>query len=282
MQLVDGHTHLFAAEQAASRAAIAAHDATFAEMYADPAAKMADGPALVRALDAAAIDAAVAAGFAFTEAGDLDAQNAALIEAAQQHHDRVWPLATTNLALPGWRAELERWLRVGARGIGELRPHNQGWDPLGPEAHQLCELAAAANVPLLWHVSEPVGHAYPGKRGGISPVELIALASAHRTTKHVAAHLGGGLSFYLQMPEVREAIDSIYFDTAAVSLLYDNESVARLVGIAGPDRVIFGSDFPLLSPARQLQRLRANLGADVAVAVCGGNAAFLFGNRSLR
>jgi hypothetical protein len=92
----------------------------------------------------------------------------------------------------------------------------------------------------------------------------------------VAAHLGGGLSFYLHMPEVRSAIRNIYFDTAAVSLLYDMESVTQLVALAGRDRVLFASDYPLQSPLRQLARLRAVLTEEAAQAVCGGNADRLF------
>ncbi len=168
---------------------------------------------------------------------------------------------------------------MGARGVGELRPHNQGWDPLGPQAHELCELAAARNAVLLWHVSEPVGHAYPGKEGGITPAELATLAMAHPASPMIAAHLGGGLPFYLQMPELRTALSMIWFDTAAAALLYDENSVARLVDLAGPARVLFGSDYPLLSPRRQLQRITALLPGDIAQAVCGGNADTLFSDR---
>lgn len=272
----DAHTHLFAPSQAARRAEIAARDATFAEMYADPKAAMATLPQLLAALDGAGIARAVAAGFAFTSAADIEEQNASLLEAARASDGRVVALATVNPALAGWERAAEAALAGGARGFGELRPHNQRWDPEGAAAHDLCELAGAHGAVLLWHVSEPVGHAYPGKRGGIAPEELIRLAAAHPGVRMVAAHLGAGLSFYLQMPEVRAAIEFVYFDTAAYPLLYDEQSVMRLVALAGTKRVLFGSDYPLLSPARQLRRLEAVLGEDVAEAVCGGNAETLF------
>ncbi len=272
--LVDAHTHLFPPSQVAARAEIAARDATFAELYGDAAARMATVDGLLRAIDAAGIARAVAAGFAFSHPEDIDSQNRYLLDTGGDA--RIAPLATLNLSHAGWRAVAERALAEGARGFGELRPHNQGWDPLGPQSHELCELAAAHGSPLLWHVSEPVGHAYPGTRGGISPVELVVLGTAHTGTVMVAAHLGGGLSFYLEMPEVKAAIGNIYFDTAAVSLLYAMESVARVVDLAGPHRVLFASDYPLQSPLRQLERLRAVLTEDAARDVCGGNADRLF------
>lgn len=276
MGLIDAHTHLFAPSQVAARDGLVERDATFREMYANPAARMATLPDLLAALDAAQIQGAVAAGFAFAAARDIEEQNACLAGALRCGQGRLAVLATVNPALPGWEAEAHRALGHGAAGFGELRPHNQGWDPLGPAGHKLCGLARDAGAILLWHVSEPVGHAYPGKAGGISPIELCHLAAAFPHVRMVAAHLGGGLSFYLQMPEVKAAIENVYFDTAAATLLYDDRSVARLVDLAGPGRVIFGSDYPLLSPRRQLQRLLGQLPGDVAKQVCGGNAERLF------
>ncbi|WP_322796040.1 amidohydrolase family protein [Tepidiforma sp.] len=273
---VDAHTHLFAPAQIAARVALSERDPTFAELYADPRAKLADAPALRTALDRAGIGRAVAAGFAFASPRDLAEQAEYLLAVAAESNGAIAALPCLNLADPGWERDARRWLARGARGFGELRPGNQGWDPLGPEAIRLAHLAAESGAVLLWHVSEPLGHAYPGKRGGIGPIELAELAARAPSARMVAAHLGGGLSFYLQMPEVRRAIENIYFDTAAAFLLYDEWSVARLVDLAGPGRVLFGSDFPLLAPRRQLERILAGLPPATAPGVCGGNAATLY------
>ncbi|MBK8560203.1 amidohydrolase family protein [Candidatus Amarobacter glycogenicus] len=273
---MDAHTHLFAPGQLLGREQIAQGDRTFREMYGDPAAKMAVARQLLQALDEAELDSAVVAGFAFTHEPDLIEQNEYLMEAARVSGGRLVPLATVNPALPGWERVAHHALDLGARGFGELRPHNQGWDPLGEQGRRLCGLAKDSGLVLLWHCSEPVGHAYPGKFGGIAPSELVAIATAFPGLPMIAAHLGAGASFYLQMPEVRSAIDSVYFDTAAASLLYDDVSVARLVDLTGPERVLFGSDYPLLSPRRQIERLAAQLPGPVLEAVCGGNARRLF------
>ena len=41
----------------------------------------------------------------------------------------------------------------------------------------------------------------------------------------IAAHWGGGLPFYALMPEVRDALQNVWFDTAAGHLLYDRRSI---------------------------------------------------------
>ncbi|MEP7217051.1 MAG: amidohydrolase family protein, partial [Anaerolineaceae bacterium] len=245
------------------------------EIYADPAAKMAAAPALSEARTQAGLDGAVAAGFAFSSAREIARQNEYLVGTGKAD-PRIIPLATINPALPGWESDARRAIAGGARGLGELRPHNQGWDPLGAQAYRLYGLAVDANAVLMWHVSEEVGHEYPGKRGGIRSEELWRVAVEFPGLRMIAAHMGAALSFFLHMPEVRGALSNVWFDTAAFGLLYDDRSVARLVDLAGPERVLFGSDYPLLSPRRQLQRVTALLPGGVAQAVCGGNAESLF------
>lgn len=276
--IIDAHTHVFAAEQMEARDAICASDATFAELYTDHKAKLATAEMLVGELDAAGIDGAVIAGFAFARAEEVARQNRAILEAARRS-PRLIPLATINLSLPGWRGEAERALADGARGFGELRPHNQGWDPLGREARLFYELAHEAGSVLLWHVSEPVGHMYAGKRGGITPAELYGVAEAAPDLRMIAAHLGGGLSFFLYMQEARSTLRNVFFDTAAWRFLYDGESIAQVIAQAGALRVLFGSDYPLLSPGGELQRLKALLPDATTLSVCGTAAEILFRNR---
>lgn len=273
---IDAHTHLFAPGQVIHREALARREPAFAAIYGDPQAKMATAENLLAAMSRGEIGAAVAAGFAFASEAEIVAQNGYLLAVANASRGRIVPLTTVNPMLPAWKRLARAALAGGARGFGELRPGDQGWDPLGPEGRALCELASRHDAVLLWHTSEPVGHAYPGKEGGIKPEQLIELAMAYPEVQMVAAHLGGGAAYYLQMPEVRSSIESLYFDTAASSLLYDDEAVARLLELAGADKVLFASDFPLQSPHRQLERLRSLLPPGALDEVCGGNAQRLF------
>ena len=273
---IDAHTHLFPPAQIRSRAGIAERDPGFAEIYADPRAGMAEAGDLEDALADAGLEGAVVAGFAFAAERDLAEQAEYLASAAGASDGRLRALAPVNPALPGWESAARSALAAGARGFGELRPETQGWDPCGPAGRKLCALAAEAGAVLLWHVSEPAGHAYPGKAGGIAPGELIAAATAFPAVPMIGAHLGGGASFYLQMPEVRSACPNLHFDTAAVSLLYDHDAIRRLVEVAGDDRVLFGSDFPLRAPRGELERTVAGLPAPAVRAITRANAARLF------
>ena len=137
--------------------------------------------------------------------------------------------------------------------------------------------ASAYDLPLLLHVSEPTGHAYGGKQG-LSVDALWRFAAAASGVTIIAAHWGGGLPFYTLMPEVRDALANTYFDTSAEHLLYDAAVYRRAIDLVGAERILWGSDFPLIRQAKALERPRAAGLSDAELtAILGGNAAELFG-----
>jgi predicted TIM-barrel fold metal-dependent hydrolase len=102
---------------------------------------------------------------------------------------------------------------------------------------------------------------------------VFVFAQAFPEATIVCAHWGGGLPFYELMPEVRSALGNVYYDTAASPLLYD-ASILPLLARLVPHKICFGSDFPLLRPARYLQRFcAAGLKHDSLQAVLERNAA---------
>lgn len=130
---------------------------------------------------------------------------------------------------------------------------------------------------MLFHVSEPVGHAYAGK-DGLSLSDFAAFATQNPEVEVIGAHWGGGLPFFAVMPEVAEVCGRLWFDTAASSLLYSADVYARVAAGIGAERILFGSDFPLLSQGRCRARVEdAGMGPEETAAVLGGNASRLLG-----
>jgi predicted TIM-barrel fold metal-dependent hydrolase len=80
------------------------------------------------------------------------------------------------------------------------------------------------------------------------------------------------------MPEVKVALTNVWVDTAATTLLYD-PAIFRIVSdLIGAERILFGSDYPLLSPRTQIDAVgRAQLSLEERNAVLGDNAAGLLG-----
>ena len=69
----------------------------------------------------------------------------------------------------------------------------------------------------------------------------------------MCAHWGGGLPFYALMPEVKKALGQVYFDSAASPYLYSPQIYTEIAALVGDQQVLFGSDYPLLTPRRLLR-----------------------------
>ena len=130
---------------------------------------------------------------------------------------------------------------------------------------------------LLTHASEPVGHEYPGK-GAITPDMLYPLIIKFPDLTLVCAHWGGGLPFYALMPEVKKAMSNLCFDTAASPFLYSPQIYNQVIQLIGADKILFGSDYPLLAPSRLLKEIKSlGLPVETEHQLLSGNAQRLLG-----
>ena len=292
--IVDAHTHVFPPRVIAERDLYVRSDAAFAELYGSPEAKLATADDLLRSMDEAGVDVSVALGFAWKDPASCRLHNDYLLDAAAGSGGRIlaFPCLPLGAALASGAADLRlieaearRCAAAGARGFGELRPENVGFNfaaqpsgAAGPEAAFLAGLAAELGVALLFHVSEPVGHPYAGK-AGFGLQAFYRFVSAYPETRVIGAHWGGGLPFYARMPEVKAVFSAgLRVDTAASSLLYDAAVYAEVAGLVGPEAVLFGSDYPLLSQKRSRRRVEeSGLAPEAVRLVLGENAARFLG-----
>jgi hypothetical protein len=177
-----------------------------------------------------------------------------------------------NPGQPGAVEELERARALGASGIGELNADAQGftWED-EDRLRELAEMATTLDMPLMAHVSEPVGHPYPGK-GTATPPRILGFVERHPDLCLVAAHWGGGLPFYELMPEVGMALRNVSYDSAASTYLYRHEVFDVVARVVGLDRVLWGSDYPVLGQKRFLRKATEALSNEMVAPVVGGNA----------
>jgi hypothetical protein len=136
----------------------------------------------------------------------------------------------------------------------------------------IVDAAIKNNLILLTHSSEPVGHQYIGK-GTITPDILYSFMVTFPELKIVCAHWGGGLPFYALMPEVARALTNTFFDTAATIWLYKSQIFKQVSDIIGSDRILFGTDYPLIAQDRIMAQIRsAELSEEDKNKILGGNA----------
>ncbi len=281
--IIDFHTHIFPPHAGENREGYVRRDPTFAEMYGDPRAKLATAEELLGSMEEAGVDVSVALGFAWRDHDDCVRHNDYLLEAAAKSGGRIVAFCTANLQV-GEAAvrEVERCAVAGARGLGELRPDSQGWPLDGPVGDILVELASRHGLALLFHVTEPVGHQYPGKAG-------LDLRAFYRFLERapglsvVGAHLAGGLPLYGPMTSARRMLSTVYADTAALRYLYEPWALPVAAEALADGRLLFGSDFPLVPQAEALAEVRDGGLAEAArEGVLGENARQLLGAAGVR
>ena len=172
--------------------------------------------------------------------------------------------------------ELERCISLGAKGIGEIHPSVQKLEMTDYEIWKdTMQMALNSNLPISIHCSEPVGHIYPGK-GNVELNKMYEFIKLFPENKIILSHWGGGLFFYELMKEVKELSQNVYYDTAATSYLYNKDIFEISIKIIGAEKILFGSDFPILNPSRVLSEIK-NIGAENIQKLTSSNAKFLLG-----
>ncbi len=277
--IIDSHVHVSPPSFRERREEIARRDATFRELYSNPNAVLATADDLLAAMDEAGIDVAVAVGIGWTDLEVAREANDYLAECVARSGGRLLAFGSVN---PMWGNdalfELERCASARLVGVGELHPDTQGFSiddaaVMGP----LMALARRLGMPVLTHASEPVGHSYPGK-GTVTPEKVLRFIETFPGQPVIAAHWGGGLPFYALMPEVKAALADAYFDSAASPFLYAPDVFAAVARTLGAERVLFGTDYPLIKHPRLLAQVReCGLSDEEQSLILGGNAARLFG-----
>jgi len=258
--LIDSHVHIFPPELAAERERLKEREPYFAAIFVHPSAPMSDAAALLTMMENEGVERAVVCAFPWRDAGRARAHNQYILEQARRSPGRLVPLAAVDPLCPHALAEAERALAEGAAGLGEVGAY---LDDLGePRVLQslslMARLCAEAGKPMLLHTNEPVGHVYPGK----SPMTLGGLArllSACPNTRFQLAHLGGGVFFYLWLKRgVKKLLENCVTDCSALPFLF-RPVVLRYLAESGV-KILFGSDWPLLTPGRYRRDLeRAGL-----------------------
>jgi hypothetical protein len=275
---LDVHTHIFPPRVIRERERFFPGEAAFELLYAGPRARLASAEELLAALDENEIDRAVVFGFPWHERDHAMRHNDYVLEAAARHGDRFIALACMDPLAAYAANEAARCFASGARGLGELAIYEACCAAHARAGYaELIACCREHRGVLLVHTNEPVGHSYPGKAPlGLDFYYEVARAAAGLPL--IFAHWGGGLGFFeLLKKEAADVLRQVFYDTAASPYLYRPLIYRQMLTIVGRDKILFGSDFPLLSPRRYLQELEeAGVTAAEAEAILGGNAARLF------
>lgn len=272
--IIDFHTHVVSPQIKERRSEYIGRDACFSLLYSQPKANLATAEEIISNMDECGIDKSVVLNLGWQSHEMCVETNDYILESLVKYPQRligfcaIQPLAGDNAI-----KEIERCAQSGAKGIGEMRPDVQGFDLKNAKAMKpLVKTMIENDLIFLIHASEPVGHQYFGK-GKITPDLIYPFILDFPELKLVCAHWGGGLPFYALMPEVEKAFANVFFDTAATPFLYKPEIFCQVAEILSSEKILFGSDYPLISPKRIIDQVESvNLSKEERGKILGDNA----------
>ena len=277
--IIDFHAHILPPGVKKDRGKYIDRDPCFAILYSDKKAKIATADDLIESMDRNGVDISVVVNYGWTTHDMCVETNDYILESVARYPQRLIGFCSVQPnSYDAALDEIERCARAGMRGVGELRPDLQLFD-LGDEMFMapFVEVMAKNNLMLLVHASEPVGHSYPGK-GTVTPEMLYPFITGFPDLTLICAHWGGGLPFYAMMPEVMKALANVYFDSAASPFLYAPDVYARVADLVGRDKILFGTDYPLLDQGRLLKEIQSlELPSETRELILSGNAGRLLG-----
>ena len=277
--IIDFHTHISSPQIRERQPQYLGRDPIFTSLFSRPNTKMASPEDVIASMDECGVDISVITNFGFSTMEMCQETNDYILESVARYPKRLVGFCTVQpKAGKAALTELERCLRGGAKGIGEMMPDRQGFD-LDNEAIMgpIVDFAISHRLPFLTHSSEPVGHQYPGK-GDVTPDKLYRFVTKFPQLTTVLAHWGGGLPFYALMPEVKQSLANAFVDTAASAFLYRPQVFSYVADLIGADKILFATDYPIISQSRLIQQVKSlNLPPQTEALIMGENARKLLG-----
>ncbi len=251
----------------------------FKILYESLQARLCGASDLISAMDEDGVERSVVFGFPWEARDNFARHNDYILESVTKHPWRLIGFCCFSPMHKGAAREVERCLEAGLSGVGELALYGGGLSARSIGAlNEVMALCAEKKAPVLIHTNEPVGHKYPGK-APMTLGQIYRFIKAYPSQPIILAHWGGGIFFYsLMKKEVGEAMKNIWFDTAASPYLYRKDIYRVASEIMGSEKILFGSDFPLLRVKRYLADLSScGIEPKTQEAILGNNAAALLG-----
>ena len=196
---------------------------------------------------------------------DMSEGNDDLARQIAPHPDRM--IGYTSIPTP----------RLGRRALDEVRRCHERYGFAGvkiyshpeatiaePQTHPLLALAADLGLIVLAHAT---------------PDECDHLMAAVPAARLLMAHMGGhpyAQGDWHRAVAIAKKHPNLLLDTASSQI--DNGMLEWAVAELGPEKILFGTDMPLLDPHTQLAKVRgAEISDEAKAAILGGNLARLLG-----
>lgn len=239
MAVIDAHSHIYPGKIASK-----ASDAVGDFYHVDMAAPVASAEALLAADEGTPITHHIVHSVATTP-GQVETINNFIADQCFQHPEFIG-FATMHQDYGDVAGEIDRAIELGLKGV-KIHPDTQKVNMDDPRFMRLYE-AIEGRLPIVIHTGD---YRYDYSH----PRRLVNILRTFPDLKVDAAHFGGWSIFDYALEYLEH--ENCFVDTSSALEFLGPRRTVELVRAYGPDRVMFGSDFPMWSPATEYAMLSA-------------------------
>lgn len=156
------------------------------------------------------------------------------------------------------KGDIEHILELGLRGV-KLHPDIQKFKIDDYRCLKIYELCEQQNIPILMHTGD-------NRFDYSNPNRLLPVMKIYTSLTVVGAHLGGW-SVWDEAVESLKDLPNFYVDCSSCFPFIEASKVKELIKAYGADKVLFGTDYPMWSPTKEIE-LFLSLGLDESEIKC--------------
>jgi predicted TIM-barrel fold metal-dependent hydrolase len=282
--IIDSHVHLFSDRIIAG---VSARKELVRELDLDTrrAADRTSEGALVREGQAAGLDACLLLPVAGPdEVRDVNRS----FQAIARDEKFLLTGGTLHPDFPGNEGEISRLREAGIRAI-KLCSFSQGFDPAARRTRDLLDRVQQCNIReggrffvIIDTFYRADIHFGSPARFLTTPARLGALVEAFPGIDFVAAHMGGLTAPVHEILDHLPPRENLYLETSNAAHTLQEEEFVLLLERHGPERILFGTDWPWFGPRDEMRRIdrlldHAGYSGEDKARVFGMNACRLLG-----
>lgn len=261
MKVFDAHCHIYPAKIAQKAAAATA-------AFYDNLGETYDGTVQTLFAKGAGIDRFLVQSVA-TKPEQVGCINEFIAAEAAQFPDRLYGFGALHPESETLTEDIAHLRELGLHGV-KLHPDIQHFRLDSKECFALCEQCEGV-LPLLLHTGD--------RRYSFSnPEQLLPLLHRFPRLTVIAAHFGGYSVWEEAARRLAGRFENLWVDCTSSLYAMDDGRAKELIVAYGAERVLFGTDYPMWNPARELERfVGLRLPQRDAENILYNNAARLFG-----
>lgn len=159
------------------------------------------------------------------------------------HKDKLIGLGTLHPESTDIKGDLEHLKSLELKGV-KLHPDIQGFKIDDYRCLKIYEHCENMGVPILMHTGDC-------RYDNSNPNRLMPILKIFSKLKVIGAHFGGW-SIWQEAAEKMHNIDNLYVDCSSSFPYLEKQTAKKIIETYGVDRVLFGTDYPMWSPKKEL------------------------------